>query len=81
MNVSMFSHGPPNHQILILSKIIWVELKKRVRQRQPSNLAELEVITKEEWSKISKETCQKYLGDYSGRLTKVIENKGFTIDY
>ena len=59
----------------------WVELKKRLRQRQPSTLAELEVITKEERRKISKETCQKYLGDYSGRLTKVIENKGFTIDY
>ncbi|KAI4895152.1 hypothetical protein NFI96_027349 [Prochilodus magdalenae] len=38
---------------------LWRELKIRVMARRPSNLKELELITKDEWAKIPVETCKK----------------------
>ncbi|KAI4900894.1 hypothetical protein NFI96_031877, partial [Prochilodus magdalenae] len=38
---------------------LWRELKIRVMARRPSNLKELELITKDEWAQIPVETCKK----------------------
>ncbi|KAK3560358.1 hypothetical protein QTP86_006443 [Hemibagrus guttatus] len=59
---------------------LWRELKIRVMARRPSNLKELELITKDEWAKMPVETCKK-LVNYRKRLIAVIANKGFSIDY
>ncbi|KAK3533150.1 hypothetical protein QTP70_011138 [Hemibagrus guttatus] len=40
---------------------LWRELNIRVMARRPSNLKELELITKDEWAKIPVETCKKLL--------------------
>lgn len=37
----------------------WRDLKQKVRERQPSNLKDLEKFVKEEWSKLSVSTCGK----------------------
>ena len=60
---------------------LWREPKIRVMARRPSNLKELELIAKDEWSKIPVETCKKLVSNYRTRLIAVIANKGFSIDY
>ncbi|KAI4898031.1 hypothetical protein NFI96_003273 [Prochilodus magdalenae] len=60
---------------------LWRELKIRVMARRPSNLKELEIITKDEWAKIPVETCKKLVINYRKRLIAVIANKGFSISY
>ena len=60
---------------------LWRERKIRVMARRPSNLKELELITKDEWTKIPVDTCKKLVNNYRKRLIAVIVNKGFSIDY
>ena len=47
---------------------LWYELKKAVHKRSPRNLNELEQFCIEEWSKITKESCQKLIDKYPNRL-------------
>ena len=47
----MSSHDHLNHQTPIPSEICWLNCKKRAGKREPRNLAELEMITKDEWKK------------------------------
>ncbi|KAK3571603.1 hypothetical protein QTP86_015338 [Hemibagrus guttatus] len=58
---------------------LWRELKIRVMARRPSNLKELELITKDEWAKIPVETCKKLVSNYWKRLIAVIANKAFLL--
>ena len=60
---------------------LWAELKRRVHDRQPQNLAELEAYCVEEWAQIPPETCRKYVVNYKSRLLQIIKNKGHSIDY
>lgn len=60
---------------------LWTILKKRVHDRKPGNLRELERISKEEWANIPSEFCQNLIVSYEKRLNAVIKNKGFPIDY
>lgn len=60
---------------------LWMELKKRVRARKPSNLKDLETFAKEEWSRIPADTCKKLVSNYKNRLEAVIKNKGYATDY
>ena len=60
---------------------LWRELKLMVNKRSPSNIKQLEVFCKEEWDKISPETCAKLVVNYKRRLEAVISNKGFCTKY
>ena len=60
---------------------LWAILKRNVHLRRPANLKELESIAKDEWAKISTETCKNIIDNYKKRLLAVVENKGFAIEY
>ncbi|CDQ78420.1 unnamed protein product [Oncorhynchus mykiss] len=50
---------------------LWVELKKRVRARRPTNLTQLHQLCQEEWAKIHPTYCGKLVEGYSKHLTQV----------
>ncbi|CAJ0968613.1 unnamed protein product [Ranitomeya imitator] len=56
---------------------LWRELKLRVAKRQPQNFNDLEMICKEELTKIPPDTCANLIISYNKRLTAVLANKGF----
>ena len=60
---------------------LWCDLKWAVHARKPSNLIELEMFCKEEWSKISSTTLQTLIGSYRKRLEAVISAKGGSTKY
>ena len=60
---------------------LWRELKIRVAQRQPRNLADLEKICMEEWANIPATVCENLVKSYRKRLIAVIANKGFSTKY
>jgi hypothetical protein len=55
---------------------LWKELKVKVHGIKPTNVVELEVFAKEEWSNISSETCKKLVQNYNKRLVAVLQQKG-----
>ncbi|KAI4873131.1 hypothetical protein NFI96_002141 [Prochilodus magdalenae] len=57
---------------------LWRELKLRVSQRQPRNLADLEGICVEEWAKIPAAVYANLVKIYG---TSVIVNKGYCTKY
>ncbi|KAI4891288.1 hypothetical protein NFI96_003443 [Prochilodus magdalenae] len=60
---------------------LWRELKLRVSQLQPRNLADLEKICVEEWVKIPAAVCAHLVKNYRKRLTSLIANKGYCTKY
>jgi hypothetical protein len=60
---------------------LWRDLKIGVQQRSPSNLTELERICREEWEKLPKYRCAKYVASYPRRLRAVITAKGASTKY
>lgn len=60
---------------------LWWHLKKKLRERQPSNKEELWEIAKDEWKKIPPEVCKNLIKNYRNRLVEVIKAKGHAIDY
>jgi len=60
---------------------LWTTLKKQVYSRHPRNIVELEMIVKEEWSKIPSTACRNLIENYKKRLNDVVKSKGFAIDY
>jgi hypothetical protein len=59
--------------------ILWVELKKHVRARRPTNLIQLHQLCQEEWAKIHSTYCGKLVEGYPKCLTKVKQFKGNAI--
>ncbi|KAG2462409.1 TCB1 transposase, partial [Polypterus senegalus] len=55
---------------------LWRDLKMAVHRCFPSNLMELERCCKEEWVKLAKDRCVKFVALYSKRLEAVIAAKG-----
>ncbi|KAJ3586702.1 hypothetical protein NHX12_013098 [Muraenolepis orangiensis] len=55
---------------------VWAELKRHVRARRPTNLAQLHQFCQEEWAKIPANYCEKLVEGYPKRLTQVIQFKG-----
>ena len=55
---------------------LWDDLKRVVHARQPSNLTELEMFCKEEWSKIPSSRIQTFIRGYRKCLEAVIFAKG-----
>ena len=60
---------------------VWGDLKQAVHARKPSNLTELEMFSKEEWSKIPSTRIQTLIGSYRKRLEAVISAKGGSTKY
>uniref|UniRef100_A0AAZ3PHT6 Tc1-like transposase DDE domain-containing protein n=1 Tax=Oncorhynchus tshawytscha TaxID=74940 RepID=A0AAZ3PHT6_ONCTS len=60
---------------------VFVELKKRVRARRPTNLTQLHRLCQEEWSQIHPTYCGKLVEDYLKRLTQVKQFNGNATKY
>ena len=55
----MFLSGPSQSPDLNLIEHLWRDLKIAVHRRSPSNLAEREQFSREEWANISPSHCAK----------------------
>jgi transposase len=60
---------------------VWVELKKHVRARRPTNLTQLHKLCQEEWANIHLTYCGKLVEGYPKRLTQVKQYKGNATKY
>ena len=60
---------------------LWDDLKRAVHARQPSNLTELEMFCKEEWSKIPSSRIQTIITGYKKRLEPAIFAKEGSTKY
>lgn len=60
---------------------LWGDLKRAVHARHPSNLTELEMYCKEEWSKLPQSRIQTLIRGYKKRLEAVIFAKGGSTKY
>jgi len=60
---------------------LWGDLKRAVHTRHPSNLTELEMYCKEEWSKLPQSRIQTLIRGYKKRLEAVIFAKGGSSKY
>ena len=60
---------------------IWSILKNEVEKRAPINLAELERIAKEEWTKIPQQKIRKTVKSMGRRIKQVLDRKGGKCDY
>jgi transposase len=60
---------------------VWAELKKRVRERRPTNLTQLHQLCQEEWAKIHQTNCGKLVEGYPKCLTQVKQFKGNATKY
>ena len=58
---------------------LWSEFKRRVQQRKPQNLADLEAVCKYELFKITPNYCSNLIENYGNRLQQVIQQKGHSI--
>ena len=59
---------------------LWRDLKTRVMARTPTNLAQLEAFTKEEWANILQEICRKLVDTlYKNRVEAVINSKAMLL--
>ena len=71
------SQGPDLNSI----ENVWVELKKPVRARRPTNLTQLHQLCQEEWAKIPPIYCGKLVEGSPKRLTQVKQFKGNSTKY
>ena len=71
------SHSPDLNPIVNL----WQDLKIAVHRRSPSNLTELGLFCKEEWTNISLSRCEKLIETSPKRLAAVIASKGGSTKY
>ncbi|KAI4873237.1 hypothetical protein NFI96_022814 [Prochilodus magdalenae] len=60
---------------------LWAKLKRHVRARRPTNMAQLHQFCQEEWAKIPANYCEKLVEGYLKRLTQVIQFKGNSTKY
>ncbi|KAI4882745.1 hypothetical protein NFI96_026283 [Prochilodus magdalenae] len=60
---------------------LWAKLKRHVRARRPTNMAQLHQFCQEEWAKIPANYCEKLVEGYPKRLTQVIQFKGNSTKY
>ena len=54
------------------TEVLWGDLQKAVHDRKPTNLAQLEKYSLEEWTKISPKMFQRPLESYLKRLQALI---------
>ena len=60
---------------------IWSILKRRVEQRNPTTVDELEQIAKEEWVQIPDQFIQNSILSMEKRINELLDAKGNKINY
>lgn len=80
-NVKKRLQTPPQSPDLNPIENLWHILDMQVRKRKISNKADLKQALREEWLKISSETCHKWIESMPRRLQAVIEAKGMHTKY
>ena len=56
-------------------EMLWYDLKRAIKTRHPTNIAELTLFWIEEWSKIPRDRCAGLIFNYRKRLVEVIAAK------
>ena len=72
---------PSNSPDLNPIENVWALLKKRVGQRAPKTLDQLQQHIKEEWEQLPRTLAAKLVASMPGRLDSVITRGGDSIDY
>ncbi|KAK3533287.1 hypothetical protein QTP70_014310 [Hemibagrus guttatus] len=62
-------------------EMLWHDLKKVVRARKPSNVAELQQFCKDECAKIPPQRCNRLIASYGKRSIAVVAAKGGPTSY
>jgi transposase len=60
---------------------LWRDMKIAVQRLSPSNLTELERLCREEWEKLPKYRCAKFVASYPSKFEAVIAAKGASRKY
>ncbi len=60
---------------------LWGILKRKVEERQVSNIRQLRDVIKEEWKNISAATCARLVNSMPRRIKAVLDNKGAHTKY
>ena len=73
---NFIQNAPHSSYIAYPIETLWVEMKKRVKERRAKDLDELKQITIEEWNKIPKSFIKKLFKNFIKRCKKIIELNG-----
>ena len=60
---------------------LWDELERRVKNHQPKNSTQLELLVIQEWNKIELSVLEKLVDSVPSRLYECIEMKGYPTKY
>uniref|UniRef100_A0A673GDV1 Tc1-like transposase DDE domain-containing protein n=1 Tax=Sinocyclocheilus rhinocerous TaxID=307959 RepID=A0A673GDV1_9TELE len=55
---------PSQSPVLNLIEMLWHDLKQSFHSQEPSNVAELKQLCKEEWAKIRPQRCERLIASY-----------------
>jgi len=72
---------PPYSPDLNPIENLWSDLKRRVEQRNPRNVEELEKYLREEWKNTSSQTLQNLSSSMVNRCKAVVALKGYMSKY
>ncbi len=59
-NINVLEYPAQSAEITLIENL-WIHLKRKIRERKPSKLEDLEVIAKEEWRKIPEDVCNNLI--------------------
>jgi hypothetical protein len=76
----LIKNWPPNSPDLSPIEMIWAILKRRLRERQPTNLAEFKQMLREEYSNITQDIIDRMMMGMNGRFRLCIANHGECIN-
>jgi hypothetical protein len=77
--IKILDRWPPYSPDLNIIEIVWAVMKRRVSNRNPRTLNELQSIIQEVWDNLSYSTINSLIDSMQCRLEKIIRNNGETI--
>ena len=60
---------------------LWGIIKARIKKEKPQNMQDLKSKIVKTWKEIPNDLCLKLAHSMPNRLAKVIDNKGYAINY
>jgi hypothetical protein len=79
--INLIEDWPPNSPDLSPIETLWGILKRKMAEREPSNIKELKQFLKEEWEAIDQNTIDKLMAGINGRFRLCVRHNGETISH